>query len=349
MHTIKIRICFILALITAAAGVGRADAQDFLNQDWVLNPKLSHVYMETDKLNSVIEKRPFTTVEGSVSKNGDATVRIDLASLETGIDLRNVRMRFLLFETYKFPYAEISAKLDKGKLRELATKTSMTYPLTLKVSMHGIVSELKTDVLVTRTSDSTATVATVKPIVVTAESFGFTKNVAKLADSVGGIRIAPAASVTFDLVFATGKLKPEIEAAQSKDKTEQEAKVISNEGCETRFSVISQTGAIYFKTGSAELDRESEPLLDSGADIAKRCPSVKFEVVGYTDNVGGRRFNQRLSEQRAKSVVDYLIAKGVGAARIRSAGYGKSHPVAPNDTEANRAKNRRIEFKVKKD
>jgi outer membrane protein OmpA-like peptidoglycan-associated protein len=254
-----------------------------------------------------------------------------------------------LFETYKFPYADISAKLDKAKLRELATKTNVTFPLTLKVSMHGIVNELKTDVLVTRTGDATITVATVKPIVVTADSFGFTKNVAKLADAMGGIRIAPAASVTFDLTFATGNLKPEIEAARTKTKAEQEAKVISNEGCETRFSVISQTGAIYFKTGSAELDRESEPLLDSGADIAKRCPSVKFEVDGYTDDVGGRHFNQRLSEQRAKSVVDYLIAKGVGAARIRSAGYGESHPVAPNDTEANKAKNRRIEFKVKKD
>jgi outer membrane protein OmpA-like peptidoglycan-associated protein len=113
--------------------------------------------------------------------------------------------------------------------------------------------------------------------------------------------------------------------------------------------VISQTGAVYFKTGSAELDRESEPLLNSGADIANRCPSVRFEVEGHTDSIGGRRFNQRLSEQRAKSVVDYLMAKGVGAARIQSAGYGETRPVAPNNTEANRAKNRRIEFKVKKE
>ncbi len=225
----------------------------------------------------------------------------------------------------------------------------MTYPITLKVSMRGIVSEVKTDVLVTRANNSTVTVATVKPIVVTAESFGFAKNVAKLADAMGGIRIAPAASVTFDLTLATGNLKPEIEAEQAKNKSEQEAKVISNKGYETRFSVTSQTGAIYFKTGSAELDRESEPLLDNGADIAKLCPSVKFEVDGYTDNVGGRRFNRRLSEQRAKSVVDYLIAKGVGTARIQSTGYGESHHVAPNDTEADRAKNRRIEFKVKKD
>jgi hypothetical protein len=105
----------------------------------------------------------------------------------------------------------------------------MTYPVTLKISMHGIVSELKTDILVTRTSDASVKVATIRPIVVTAENFGFAKNVVKLADAMGGIRIAPAASVTSDLVFATGNLKPEIEAARAKNKAEQEAKVISNE------------------------------------------------------------------------------------------------------------------------
>jgi OOP family OmpA-OmpF porin len=195
-------------------------------------------------------------------------------------------------------------------------------------------------------------VSTVKPIVETAESFGFTKNIAKLADAMGGIRIVPASSITFDLSFVGGNLKSAIEAARARremTKAEQQNKIITTEACETRFNVISQTGAIYFKTGSAELDLESEPLLDSGADIAKRCPSVRFEVNGYTDNVGGRRFNPRLSEKRAKSVVGYLVTKGVGPARIRSAGYGETHPVAPNTSEANRAKNRRIEFKFEKE
>jgi OOP family OmpA-OmpF porin len=112
---------------------------------------------------------------------------------------------------------------------------------------------------------------------------------------------------------------------------------------------VSQTGAIYFKTGSAELDKESEPLLNSVADIAKLCPMVKIDVAGHTDNVGGERRNQRLSEMRARSVVDYLTEKGIGAKRIQSAGYGGGCPVASNDTEDGKAKNRRIEFKVKKE
>lgn len=352
MRMTKIHVCLALALIAAAVGLRSANAQDFLNQDWVLDPRQSHVYMQTEKLDAVIERHQFTTVEGGVSKDGIATVKIDLASLETNTDLRNVRMRFLLFETFKFPTAEISARLDKAKLQGLATKKPVSYPLTLSVNMHGIANEIQTSVWITRVSDTTISVATMNPIVVTAESFGFTPNIAKLVDAMGGIRIVPNASISFDLMFGTGSLKPELEAARAnreKSRVEQEARIIPAEGCETRFSVISQTGAIYFKTGSAELDRESEPLLNSGADIANRCPSVRFDVEGHTDSIGGKSFNQRLSEHRAKSVVDYLKGKGISAARIQSAGFGDTRPVAPNDTEANRAKNRRIEFKVKKD
>jgi outer membrane protein OmpA-like peptidoglycan-associated protein len=352
MQRIRVCVWLSLVLLVATIGAGDAKAQELLNQEWVLDTAHSHVFMETEKLNKVIEKRPFSRVQGKIDKDGHATVRIDLASIETGIDIRNVRMRFLLFETYKFPYADITATLDKSKLRELATKTSVTYPLTMKVDMHGVDNEFTTDVSITRTSDNTVSVATVNPIVVSAKSFGFTEGLAKLSDAMGGINIVPSSAITFDLVFATGTLKPALEAAQAqsdKANADQQTKAITAESCETRFNVISETGAIYFKSGSAELDSKSEPLLDSGAGIAKRCPSVRFEVNGYTDNVGGRRYNQKLSERRAQSVVEYLVTKGVSAARIKATGYGETHPVVPNNSMANRAKNRRIEFRVKKE
>ena len=110
--------------------------------------------------------------------------------------------------------------------------------------------------------------------------------------------------------------------------------------------MISTTGAIYFKTGSAELDRASEPLLTSVAEIANRCPSVKIEVTGHTDARGSASANRELSKERARSVVAFLVQHGVVAARITFAGYGDTRPVAPNDSEANRAKNRRIEFRI---
>jgi outer membrane protein OmpA-like peptidoglycan-associated protein/polyisoprenoid-binding protein YceI len=340
-----------LALLTLFAGMRPAGAQSFLNQDWVLNPTQSNIYMQTEKLENTIEKHRFTSIEGSVSKDGDATIKIDLNSLDTGIDLRNVRMRFLLFETFKFPNAIITAKVDKSKLTELATRTRINYTLPARVNLHGIVKDFQIPVEIGRVNDSTVTVSTIKPVVVAAETFDFTRGLGKLSDAMGGIRIVPSASISFDLTFGSGSARPALEAARierERVKAQEAQATISSEGCETRFTVISESNAIYFKTGSAELEND-EPLLDTGADIAKRCPSVNFQVNGYTDNVGGHRFNQRLSEQRAKSVVDYLTAKGVAASRIRSAGYGETRPVAPNTNEANRQKNRRIEFSVRKD
>lgn len=345
------RIWLALAILTSAGGVRGAQAQDFLNEDWVLNPTLSNVYMQTVKLNAKFETHQFTSVEGNVGRNGDANVRIDLASIETYVDLRNVRMRFLLFEVFKFPRAVITARIDKSQLQELATKTRISYSLALKVAMHGVENEIKTKVWITRISDTAVSVATIEPIVVTAESFGLTAGVGKLADAVGGILIAPAASLTFDLMFGTGAQKPELEAARAareKTKAAEASKGITAEACETRFSVISQTGAIYFKTGSAELDRESAPLLNSVAEIANLCPTVKIDVAGHTDNVGSDARNQQLSEERSASVVAYLAGKGIAASRIQSAGYGGARPVASNESDQGRAKNRRIEFMVKK-
>jgi OOP family OmpA-OmpF porin len=350
MHVIKLRVCLAVALLTPMIGMRPADAQNLLNQDWVLNASQSNVYMQTEKLENTIEKHRFTSIEGNISKDGDATVKIDLNTLDTGIDLRNVRMRFLLFETYKFPNAIITAKIDKSKLTELTTRSRINYMLMAKVNLHGIMREIQIPVEIARVNDTTVSVSTIKPVDVSAETFDFMKGIGKLSDAMGGIRIVPAASITFDLVFGTGNARPALEAARAERervKAQEAAAAISTEGCETRFTVISESNAIYFKTGKAELEPD-EPLLDSGADIAKRCPSVNFRVDGHTDNVGGRRFNQRLSELRAKSVVDYLTAKGISASRIQSAGYGETRPVAPNDSETSRAKNRRIEFKVEK-
>jgi len=348
--TAMISVC--LALVAAAIGVDSARAEAALGEEWLLNPRLSNVYMQTVKNNAVFETHQFTAVEGSISKDADANVKIDLASIDSGVDVRDVRMRFLLFETYKFPHAEISAKLDKGKLQGLSTETRVTYPLDLTVSLHGIVKKIETVVWVTRINDTTVSVATIKPIIITAESFGLVAGIAKLAEAVGGIPIASAASISFDLVFATGSLKPVLVAARAsreRSRAQEAASSITAEACETRLSVISKTGAIYFKSASADLDQQSAPLLDSVADIANRCPSVKIEVEGHTDSVGSKTSNQQLSEHRARSVVGYLTGRGIAVARIHAAGYGDTRPDLPNDTEANRSRNRRIEFKVKKD
>ena len=340
-----------LMVLLVAGLSGNVEAQDFLNQEWLLDPALSSVYMQTVKANSIFETHQFTRVEGSVSSSGNASIRIDLASINTGHDLRDTRMRFQLFETFKFPYAQINAQLDKQKLQALATQTRSSYPLTLSLGLHGHVSEIKTEVWITRVTDTTISVASIKPINLLAETFGFLPNIARLVDAVEGTPIAAGASIAFDLVFKTGALKPALESTlqrQQQRAAEEEARPLTAEACEVRFTVVSQTGAINFKTGSSVLDQASEAILNSIADIAKRCGTIAFDVNGHTDNVGDARSNSQLSMDRAKSVTAYLQGKGVAAARMQAKGYGGERPVKSNDTEAGRAANRRIEFELKR-
>jgi len=343
VHHAASALCVILALFLAA--LGGAQAQ----QQWVLNGGASHFYMQTSKANSITEIQQFTGLTGTIDGNGNADVKIDLTSIASGIDVRDVRMRFLLFETYKFPNAEVTAKIDMTKLQDLTSHIRDTYPLHFTVAMHGVTKDFDADVNVTRLSDKSVSVATAKPIVVKTDDFGLTAGLAKLMDAINGTPIVSAASFTFDLMFETGDRIPIVEQAQQQaaaQKAQVESKPITSQECETRFSVISTTGAIYFKTSSAELDAASDPLLNSVADIANRCPSVKVEVSGHTDSTGSASSNQTLSEARAKAVVDYLIAHGVAQSRITSTGYGGTKPVAANTTEEGRAKNRRIEFRV---
>ena len=341
--------CLFLALVTMAAQAGAVRAQDIHAQAWLLDASASHFYMETVKANSIFEVHQFTGLDGSISKDGDASVKIDLTSVSSGIDLRDVRMRFLLFETYKFPYAEITAKLDMAALQALLTTTRITYPLKATVALHGATQDIDAPVTITRLSDKSISVASIKPIIVKTDAFALTPNVAKLSEAVNGTVIATGATITFDLLFETGDTLPALQAARDEDarrKAQTEAAPISPEACETRLGVISAAGAVYFKTGSAELDHASDAILQSVADIANRCPTARIEVTGHTDSNGDKATNLKLSDQRAHAVMNFLVQRGIAAVRVEALGYGDARPIAPNDSEASRAKNRRIEFRV---
>ena len=81
-------------------------------------------------------------------------------------------------------------------------------------------------------------------------------------------------------------------------------------------------------------------------DFLVRHPEIYVEISGHTDNTGPATYNQKLSEKRAQSVVNYLVERGIGHDRLLWAGYGEERPVADNSTEAGRALNRRTELKV---
>jgi outer membrane protein OmpA-like peptidoglycan-associated protein len=101
---------------------------------------------------------------------------------------------------------------------------------------------------------------------------------------------------------------------------------------------------IHFDTGKAVIKEESRGVVGQIVILLKDNPSLKLSVEGHTDNVGDARGNKKLSEQRAKAVVDALVAAGTAADRLKAAGYGQEKPVADNRTEEGRAKNRRVEL-----
>jgi OmpA-OmpF porin, OOP family len=100
---------------------------------------------------------------------------------------------------------------------------------------------------------------------------------------------------------------------------------------------------VYFDTGTASIRQESLSRLDLVVDFMKRRKSAVVEIAGHTDNVGKAKTNKALSLKRAQACRDYLITKGVDGNRITALGFGGERPVAPNDTDENREKNRRIE------
>jgi outer membrane protein OmpA-like peptidoglycan-associated protein len=103
---------------------------------------------------------------------------------------------------------------------------------------------------------------------------------------------------------------------------------------------------IFFEFGKSTLKSESYIQLDNVVLLMQSTPGLRIEISGHTDNVGSAKTNQKLSEDRSKAVVDYLVSRGVELARLEYKGYGFSQPVASNSTAEGRSQNRRVEFKI---
>jgi outer membrane protein OmpA-like peptidoglycan-associated protein len=115
---------------------------------------------------------------------------------------------------------------------------------------------------------------------------------------------------------------------------------------ETARGLIVNMSDVLFDFNKYTLKGEAREKLAKVSGILAAYPSLKLQVEGYTDSVGSDAYNQKLSEQRADAVRDYLVQQGVQTANISAAGYGKSNPIADNATAAGRAQNRRVQLVV---
>jgi outer membrane protein OmpA-like peptidoglycan-associated protein len=156
---------------------------------------------------------------------------------------------------------------------------------------------------------------------------------------------------------ATQKARADQEAAQQQarqatDQTEQMRERLKdqlNAVLATRESargLIVNMSDVLFDFNKYSLKSDAREKLAKVSGILLSYPNLKLQVEGYTDNIGSEEYNQKLSEERADSVRDYLVTEGVAQPNISAAGYGKSDPVADNSTSSGRAENRRVQLVV---
>ena len=124
-----------------------------------------------------------------------------------------------------------------------------------------------------------------------------------------------------------------------------------NGGCpKVKEDIIAKTTeiakSIYFDLNSAKLQKRSYAPLDELVQILKDNPSYKLAIESHTDNSGTNAYNQKLSDNRSATVMNYLVRKGIDASRLTAAGFGEEKPISTNDTKEGRSLNRRSELKL---
>lgn len=110
--------------------------------------------------------------------------------------------------------------------------------------------------------------------------------------------------------------------------------------------ILDENSKVTFDYNKSSLTSTAKANLDKLIEVFKEYPDTDLLVIGYTDNVGSQSYNKPLSEQRAQSVKDYLISKGIASSRLTSTGKGIEDPIADNSTAEGRAKNRRVEVTI---
>lgn len=118
-------------------------------------------------------------------------------------------------------------------------------------------------------------------------------------------------------------------------------------GCPMAGEVIFSADSLNFAFDSAELTADARRALDAAAVVIRDNPGVQLDLIGHTDSKGSEIYNLGLSERRARAAVAYLVSQGVAADQLRAIGRGEAEPVASNNTDSGRARNRRVELVVR--
>lgn len=145
---------------------------------------------------------------------------------------------------------------------------------------------------------------------------------------------------------ADKKPEAEVEAAVEATPAEPTIDLTSVTGCQSAINALIKDEPLEFLPGRYRLSPAGEKAVQDLAVIIKDCQAAKLIIEGHTDDVGNPIANQRLSGFRANSVMELFVKHGVSKKRLRAVGYGADKPLVPNDSDENKATNRRIELKL---
>ncbi|MEP7705598.1 YceI family protein [Paraglaciecola sp. 25GB23A] len=168
--------------------------------DWKVDSEQSKVFFISTKNLNISEIHSFSRIDGQLSSDGQFSADISLSSVETGIDIRNQRMRDMLFKVDLFPKANISATLPKG-IMSLAKGESMHTELPATLTLMGASKALNLDLIVSKTNDGKYMVSSAKPVLLGASELGLQDGVEALQKIAGLTSIGLTVPVTFNLVL----------------------------------------------------------------------------------------------------------------------------------------------------
>ncbi|MEJ2328053.1 MAG: YceI family protein [Chromatiaceae bacterium] len=168
---------------------------------WQLQPTDSSLSFVSIKKDSVGEVMHFKKLTGSLDNSGTAVLSVPLASVETGIPVRDERMRDLLFQVAQYPKATFQGTIDMKTAAALKAGDQAHIPVKGQLSLHGKSAEISADTLATKLADGRLSVVTTEPVIVHTGDFGLNDGVKKLMEVAGLPAISRAVPVTFALTF----------------------------------------------------------------------------------------------------------------------------------------------------
>jgi polyisoprenoid-binding protein YceI len=192
MQVLSSKIPAMLLLLLAA---GQSYAE------WTLDGGASSFFYVTTKAAAVTEVNSFSGLSGAINEEGKASLVIDLATVNTAVEIRDQRMRDLVFQVADFPEATVSVDVDAEALNSMSPGVSTAGSYSAQVTLHGVTQEIMADLQITKLADNSVLVQIARPLVVAASAFGLQPGVDELQKVAALPSITPGVVVDFTLLY----------------------------------------------------------------------------------------------------------------------------------------------------